>query len=192
MPRSKAQTNALIICAALCFTACSVGSGEGEITGVLEDPICGLSGEYSLDPDFFASNAFEGALEIRVQTGGDFELFEDGIAIVITDVAEVHAQRGEPIELDGERDSLVTMTFFANDSCPVNEDDIPVHYIAVEGRIEFSSVYAPDISSDQLLTDALLTNVRFVDPNEPETRFALLSGWFTFLHNRGRPAQPFP
>lgn len=181
-----------MIALALLLGACSVGVGEGEITGVVEDPICGLSGAYDLGPNFFVSNAVEGALEIRIQTDGDFEIFEDGIAIGVRDAAAVHALRNQPIELDGQRDSLVTLNFFANDSCPVNEDDVPLHYIAVSGTIRFASIYAPEIDEDDLLTEATLNNVRFVDPNEPDTRYAVLSGWFSFLHNRGRPAQPFP
>ncbi len=72
-------------------SACSVGVGEGTITAQVTDEGCGMDGEtVELFPDFFAADPFEGALEVRVQRGGDFEFLSDGISLNIQDLALIH------------------------------------------------------------------------------------------------------
>ncbi len=179
------------LAAVLMFCACSVGIGEGEVSGELFAPACGVVGPYSLRPNFFVADPIEEKLQIRVQRGGDYDFYSDGILISVVDAAEVVERLGEPIVLDGARDALVTMNFFAQDTCLVNSDDVPVNYLAVEGAVTFYSIYAPDVDSQRLIS-ARFDDVRFVDPADPETRYATLSGHFEFLFNRGRPAQRFP
>jgi hypothetical protein len=85
---------------------CSQGDGTGSASGTLDVPDC-WSGAFDLKPDFFAAvpstSSFD-ALQIRVQNGGDYESFSDGIAILVDDAGEV---RGDPT-LDGTpRPSLI-------------------------------------------------------------------------------------
>ena len=78
------------------------------MSGVLDVPDC-WSGPFNLQPNFFAAipsrhrrtesgvNEAESpsdALQLRIQNGGDFESFSDGIAILIDDAGEV---RGDPL-----------------------------------------------------------------------------------------------
>jgi hypothetical protein len=97
-------------CAAGCLAAaslspgCSLGQGSGQATGVIDEPSCWV-GPFDLKPDFFAAvpstnpagtPTASNALEIRVQNGGDFETFSDGLAIVVDDVAEVRGDSTHP------------------------------------------------------------------------------------------------
>jgi hypothetical protein len=72
--------------------ACSVGDGTGSVTGVLDVPYC-WSGAYNLYPNFFAGDPYENSLTIRIQNGGDFAQFSDGISILVDNVHEI---RGDP------------------------------------------------------------------------------------------------
>jgi hypothetical protein len=85
---------------------CSLGQGQGSVTGTLNVPLC-WSGSFNLDPTFFAAVPYNSAetdaaanapgavssLEIRVQRGTDYESFSDGVLIVVDNV---HAVRGDP------------------------------------------------------------------------------------------------
>jgi hypothetical protein len=71
---------------------------------VIDEPTCWV-GTFDLKPDFFAAvpstnpagtPIASNALEIRVQNGGDFETFSDGLAIVVDDVAEVRGDSTHP------------------------------------------------------------------------------------------------
>jgi hypothetical protein len=90
---------------------CSLGEGTGYVKGTLNVPLC-WSGSFNLNPTFFAavpynsgsidSGSPDGAtttgdevssLEIRIQNGGDYETFSDGVLILVDNV---HAVRGDP------------------------------------------------------------------------------------------------
>ena len=129
---------------------------------------------------------------IRIQAGSDFDYLSDGITISIRDVPELAGRLGETIELTGERDALVTFNLYANHTCPLNRDDIPVNYLGVGGTVIFSSIYSVDLDPDQRQISARFEDVVFVDPANPDERNARMSGDFQFLFNRGRPAQRFP
>src|SRR5580698_10258571 len=76
--------------------ACSLGSGSGIVAGTIDAPGC-WSGPFDLHPDFFAAiptttttpvTSLTGqpgrdAMQLRIQNGGDFESFSDGIAILL-------------------------------------------------------------------------------------------------------------
>ncbi|MEM6955666.1 MAG: hypothetical protein AAF645_08255 [Myxococcota bacterium] len=181
-----------VLIAAFALTGCSLGVGEGEVSGVVMAPMCGLEGAYDLKPNFFVSDPFEEHLRVRIQRGGDFEIRSDGILITISDVNAFADNIGRPFRFTGARSDLVSMNFFAHDSCPIDRDDIPVDFGAVEGTITFDALYSPELDEDQLLTSATFADVRLVDRDNADTRFAVLSGRFEFIFNRGRPAQPFP
>jgi len=97
---------------------CSLAEGSGSVTGVLDVPEC-WSGPFDLKPTFFAaippptdtigSGAGASAigsdpLQLRIQSGGDFESFSDGLIIVVDDLGEV---RGDPFPDGTARPSLL-------------------------------------------------------------------------------------
>jgi hypothetical protein len=96
--------------------ACSLGQGTGNVTGVLDVAAC-WSGPFDLKPDFFAAvpscaagtssgcaAASSDAMQIRIQNGGDFESFSDGLQILIDDAGQV---RGDPLPDGTPRPSLL-------------------------------------------------------------------------------------
>ena len=89
------------VCAA---PGCSLGEGTGSCSGVLDEPTCWV-GSYDMKPDFFAAIPTTNVagtpiamnpLQIRIQHGGDYSTFSDGLAIVIDDVADVLGGSGHP------------------------------------------------------------------------------------------------
>lgn len=73
-------------------TSCSIGEGQGVVTGTLHAPDC-WSGKFDLQPDFFAAVPFKNTLTLRIQNGGDFQNFSDGLAILIDNLAAVRPAR---------------------------------------------------------------------------------------------------
>lgn len=189
--RERLWLLAALLTAAL---GCSVGGGEGEVTGTVTAPGCELDmASYDMEPTFFGADAVEEMLEIRIQRGSDLETFSDGLTILVTDAGRVRADLlGVPIELTGEADALVQMNVYLNGTCKPERSELPVNYEAVNGSIVFENIYAPELTEDDVETEANFDDVLFVDPANPEERNAVLSGYFRFLHNRGRPAQRFP
>jgi hypothetical protein len=97
---------------------CSLAEGTGSVIGVLDVPEC-WSGPFDLKPTFFAAvpphsdTTGQGAgassvgadpLELRIQNGGDFESFSDGLLIIVDDLGEV---RGDPLPDGTTRPSLL-------------------------------------------------------------------------------------
>ena len=173
------------------LVACSVGNGEGELTGVITDPECDLEGAaVDVRPNFFVADDDREGVTIRVQRGGDYLVFSDGLSIGVADAAREVERLGTPIAVGPEAD--VRMTFHYSHTCPFDRDRLATVLTAVEGTITFESLWAPEVDDDQLETAASFSGVRFVDLANPEERFAVLDGSFRFLFNRGRPAQRYP
>jgi hypothetical protein len=171
--------------------ACSVGNGEGELTGVITDPECDLEGAaVDVRPNFFVADDDREGVTIRVQRGGDYLVFSDGLSIGVADAAGEVERLGTPVAVGPEGD--VRMTFHYSHTCAFDRDRLATVLTAVEGTITFESLWAPEVDDDQLETAASFSGVRFVDPANPEERFAVLDGSFRFLFNRGRPAQRYP
>jgi hypothetical protein len=107
--QSRLAARALGIVAATGIVAgtaqgCSIGEGTGSVTGVLDVPTCWV-GAYDLKPDFFAAipttnvagvPVSTSALQIRIQHGGDFESFSDGLSLVVDDVNAVRGDSTRP------------------------------------------------------------------------------------------------
>jgi len=176
----------------LSVSACSVGHGEGDISGTIQVAGCRDEGRYDLSPSTFFAQATEQLLRIRVQRGGDLELKSDGIAILVEDASLVKKQHlGEAISLGKGSEPRIEMSVYLNESCSPGRDQTPVVLGAISGTIRFDEIYAPEVDADEVEISATIENVRFADPRNAD-RWAELSGDFTFLYVRGSPAQRFP
>ncbi|MFT3922491.1 MAG: hypothetical protein QM778_08155 [Myxococcales bacterium] len=180
----------LRLLAAWLFTACSVGHGEGELSGSLDVPGC-HSGPYELGPTAFFGQAIQQLLRIRVQRGSDLEVRSDGVAILVNDATTLKKDfLGKDIDVSAS-DPRVDISLFLNDSCPPGRDKTPVVLPAVSGTIRFDAIYAPQVDKHEVQINATLVDIHFEDPRHPE-RKSDLSGAFEFLYQRGSPSQQFP
>lgn len=205
----------------LCVTAfflnaCAQGEGQGFARGEVSIPACQLSGTRDLQLSHFLGNVIvdQGQKEnndtrlfaIRIQKGSFQEMDSDGISILVKDSAKLRREQlNTPIVLDGNRQGPVQMTLFLGETCrsgfPRNYYTQPVIMDAVSGTITFNEIYAPDVDPNNLLTRASFENVRFApfeqtepgqrEPGQPDT-FALISGSFSFVYQRGSPGQRVP
>jgi hypothetical protein len=192
-------------------TACSVGAGDGEISGSLVLRDCGIEiADYHLRPTFFGAEyitnpgARDGeqspSVTIRVQRGSYRESFSDGLLISVYDVNEVvRSHLGEPLPLTpvaAGRTRLLDVTFYAQQTCDAGYPDeffqTPGILHASAGTITFHALHAPDLDGANTEISADLTDAVFVADNDPEGRRAELSGFFQFFYQRGAPAQTFP
>jgi hypothetical protein len=112
--------------AAAIAPGCSQGDGSGSATGTLDVPDC-WSGPFDLKPDFFAAipsdSTDSDSLQIRVQNGGDFENFSDGLAILVDDAGEV---RGDPTPDGVPRPSLLHQALVVALSPGVAPPGVPI------------------------------------------------------------------
>jgi tRNA-specific 2-thiouridylase len=168
--------------------ACEVGNGEGEAKGTVHIPKCDLDGDFDLDPDYFAADAFEESLIIRVQHGGDFVQFADGLVFGVSDRHVVADSLGTPIEVvapdPDDNDAippLVRASFFLAKSC----EETP-GLTGTSGTVTFSSIYSSE--TDRI---AATFDVHF-DDVVGGAATADLAGSFDFDYERGRPAQRYP
>jgi hypothetical protein len=73
--------------------ACSQGSGSGTACGTLDIVNC-WTGAFNLQPDFFAAvptpqTSGSDALQMRIQNGGDYEVYSDGIDFLVDHIGQV-------------------------------------------------------------------------------------------------------
>jgi hypothetical protein len=116
---------------------CSLAEGSGTVVGTLNIPNC-WSGDFNLQPNFFAaipsasaeieSGASESAstsdaLQLRIQNGGDFENFSDGLAILIDDAGEI---RGDPGPNGQPRPSLLGQNLVVSIPVGVSVPGVPI------------------------------------------------------------------
>ncbi|MGH7296879.1 MAG: hypothetical protein ACRELB_18210 [Polyangiaceae bacterium] len=125
--------------------ACSLGAGTGTCSGTLDVPAC-WSGDFDLHPDFFAaipgdSPQFPGSsvasMVIRIQHGGDYESFSDGLVILIDDAGEV---RGDPAPDGTPRPSLLGQPLVVDLPPGVVPPGVPVTPVATP-RIVHATLY---------------------------------------------------
>ena len=112
--------------AALLGVACSLGEGTGTTSGVLDAPLC-WSGCFDLRPDFFAAVPDSPQVQIRIQNGGDFETFSDGLAILVDDVGAI---RGDPLPSGMTRPSFLGQTLAVGLPPAVRPSGVPVVSVA--------------------------------------------------------------
>jgi hypothetical protein len=117
--------------------ACSLGAGTGTCTGTLDVPDC-WAGPFDLHPDFFAAvPSSGGALQIRIQNGGDYETFSDGMVILIDDGGQV---RGDPANDGSPRPSLLGQSLVVALPPSVVPPGVPVKPVP-DPRIVHASLY---------------------------------------------------
>ena len=190
-PRSLPALLALLALLMLGSLGCSVGHGEGDISGTVALGACRAVGPYELRPNTFFAQSVEELLRIRVQRGSDVEVASDGLAVLVRDASRVKQELlGVDIDLASEQGEGIEVTVYFNDTCPPGRDQIPIVLRATGGIIRFESIYAPKVD-DGVRIHAELSDLRFEDPDEAD-RWAALSGYFNFLYVRGRPAQRYP
>jgi hypothetical protein len=125
--------------------ACSLGAGTGTCSGTLDVPDC-WSGDFNLHPNFFAAvpattpefpTVTSDALQIRIQNGGDYETFSDGLIILVDDVGQV---RGDPAPDGTPRPSLLGQPLVVSLAPSVVPPGVPVTPVAAP-RIVHASLY---------------------------------------------------
>ena len=91
---------------------CSLGEGTGQVKGTLNVPLC-WSGSFKLNPNFFAAVPYNSgqldasdvaaknvsSLDIRIQNGGDYETFSDGVLVLVDNLHAVRGDAPYPSEL---------------------------------------------------------------------------------------------
>lgn len=198
------------------LVACSVGQGTGQATGEIHLPDCGVeNAAYSLNPTFFSAEFIEdpatrtpGAVQnmvtLRMQRGSYRESESDGISIFVSDVNAVQELlRSSPdgVAIDiGAAAALAQMTLHLGQTCEIGFPrsrywTVPGVLEGASGTLVLESVYSPGVpdADGEVIGEfrGTFTDVRFGDVSDP-ARFAILSGSFAFLYQRGRPAQRFP
>jgi hypothetical protein len=187
--------------------ACSIGAGEGSVTGSVRIDECLLdTDDFNLGPTFFAGE-FVGepeniepierlrTLNIRIQRGSWRESDSDGLLVTVSDVNEMAATLGTPITIEDVAEAPVYLTLYLGQTC---ESGFPrAHWVrsailaADSGTITFDAIYAPGLGDADAEISASFEDVHFSDVGDPDGREALLSGYFRFVYQRGRPAQRF-
>lgn len=183
--------SALVLCLA---AGCSVGTGAGSATGVINVPQCELeNSSYSLDPTFWAGEfVVDDQLELRMQRSGAIESASDGVRLLVQDPTRIKQELlGVPLDLS-ELTPMVSMSLYLNDTCPVEFDRIPVNYESVSGTVTFQAMYAPELDDDDLRITASWTGVRLEADARSGDHYAEIDGALNFVFNRGRPAQRYP
>lgn len=86
---------------AILASSCSLGEGSGSVTGTLDISDC-WSGRFDLKPDFFAAVPYgnNNSMQLRIQKGGDYETFSDGVLILIDNINTVRSELGQPLQVD--------------------------------------------------------------------------------------------
>ncbi len=109
---------------------CSLGNGNGSCKGTLDVPDC-WAGSFDLHPDFFAAvpNSLAAPtngtdpLQIRIQRGGDYETFSDGLLILVDDAGEI---RGDSTSGGVPRPSLLGQPLVVGLPSSVTTPGVPV------------------------------------------------------------------
>lgn len=137
--------------------ACSLGSGTGSCSGTLDVPDC-WSGDFDLHPDFFAAvpgatpeypQTIDDSLQIRIQHGGDYETFSDGIIILVDDAGQI---RGDNDTQNHPRPSLLGQALVVGLPPSVLPAGVPVTPVA-SPRIVSAALYLDNTCRTQ--NDAL-------------------------------------
>jgi hypothetical protein len=185
---------AFLVASSVCvLAACAVSEGTGYVEGTVTVEDCGKSAApFSLRPTFFAAEAVEDQLEIRIQHESDLPLYSNGMVILVRNATELRTTSiGRPVEMGG-KEAPVRADLFLNETCPAERNNTPVALTSQRGLITFTSIYAPKYTRRDVEINARFNGLELADSSDPERRHATLTGEFQFLFTRGRPAQRYP
>ncbi len=87
-----------LVVAGSVMPGCEVGDGVGSVVGTLNVDQC-IDGPFNLAPDFFAAVPFEDTLQLRIQNGGDYETFSDGVEMLIDSITLIRGDATHPSHL---------------------------------------------------------------------------------------------
>lgn len=80
--------------------ACSQGDGSGRVSGTLNVPNC-WTGPFELEADFLAGVPYREGLQLRIQSGSDFQTFSDGLSILVYDITKIRPDKlGQAFTVD--------------------------------------------------------------------------------------------
>lgn len=191
---------------------CETGSGTGEVSSeqlFIEDCV---NGPYNLSPSFFGASPFLPAdtMEFRVQRGDDIVDFSDGLIGLVRGVQNIREfGLGQALPLGVTDATLpfgsfetgvippVTLSLYLHDYCHSRTGTV----YSVGGTITFTALFSGDLNEtnpDNLLTEATfsadMADPRYIrrDGTYPPELVSRVTGNFSFLFQRGQPAQPFP
>ena len=109
MRRVRASLVSLIVAGtiAMMMPSCSQGEGSGKVAGTLNVPNC-WTGPFELNADFLAGVPYREGLQLRIQSGSDFQSFSDGLSILLYDINKVRpdaesgftGRYGQPLKVD--------------------------------------------------------------------------------------------
>jgi hypothetical protein len=199
-----------VVMVAAASLSCEVGQGAGSVRGNLHVEGCDKDlSNYDMAPDFFAGNAAETQLMIRIQRGGDLQEYNDSLNIIVDDTNRV--QDGQAIEVKlmrppGSAPSVeappIRISLSLRGTCgtgrvgPRDPPQVVLH--AISGTITFKHILRGDPSSEDTNSKRIegSFNVTLEDPRHaegtPARNAGTLTGDFKFFYQRGGPAQPFP
>jgi hypothetical protein len=130
--------------AAAGLASCAVDNGVngGVVSGSLNVPNC-WQGPYNLQPNFYAATPYLNTLELRIQNGGDYETFSDGVEILVDDTTKIIPHEyGEPLSI-----SLPVGVSPVGVPLAANENPSNVHlsvYLQATCQIQDVALYALD------------------------------------------------
>jgi hypothetical protein len=180
--------------------ACTFGSGVGSVTGQLDVPNC-WSGNFDLQPDFFAGIPYRTEYLFRIQRTGDFSNFADGVAIHVTDINSVRRQLGHslsvglppgvsppgvPIMADPDP-PLVNLTLYLGRSCRSETLALYAVKTALANADGSCSIAAPmtcganaqvPVGSKLASSTITFTHIFNGNPEEPNAQERLTEGTF--------------
>lgn len=90
---------ALAILVSVTAPSCTIGKGQGQVTGTISAPDC-WTGTFDLVPDYFAAVPYRDSLVLRIQRGSDFQNFSDGISVLVDNAQAIRASElGQPLSV---------------------------------------------------------------------------------------------
>ena len=176
--------------------ACSLGEGKGEVSGQLDIKDCWV-GAFNLNPDFFAGVPYlQTSFIIRIQNGGDYQNFSDGLSILVDDVNFVRpSDDGKYKGHLGETLAVSLPVGVTPPGVPIkaNPDPALVHatlYLQRSCRVQVVALYAADAVTLNSAGDC--ADEPTLDGAAPDAATCGTAGLFSDAGADAAPAAPPP